>query len=155
MDSLIDIIKYLYDNYPHRDELSKARLVKMIYLADWRSAITNSKQITSVNWYFNHYGPYVEDIINEIRNDDNFKIIPTVNYYGQEKELIKICEDKKLEYSLSNETKEVIDFVIDTTKSLYWDEFIKLVYSTYPIASEDRYSELDLVKLAEEYKNTK
>ncbi len=32
------------------------------------------------------------------------------------------------------------------------NEFIKLVDSTYPIVTQERYSKLDLVKLADEYK---
>lgn len=49
MVKLIDIILYILKNYPHKNELSNARLTKMIYLIDWRSAFDNGKQITNIN----------------------------------------------------------------------------------------------------------
>jgi len=68
----IDVIRYIINEYPHKDELSKARLNKMIYLADWKSAIDKGNLITDINWLFNHYGPYVKEIENLIANDDRF-----------------------------------------------------------------------------------
>ncbi|MDA8596294.1 Panacea domain-containing protein [Flavobacteriaceae bacterium] len=152
MEKTIDIIKYLYNKYPHPSELSKARLVKLVYLADWKSAITNEKQLTNIKWLYNHYGPYVEDIINEIRNDVNFEIVSGTNYLNQQKDLIKIINNT--EPPLKKETKKILDFVILKTKDLYWEEFINLVYSTYPIIKEEKFNHLDLVRLAKEYKNT-
>jgi hypothetical protein len=34
-----------------------------------------------------------------------------------------------------------------------WNDFIRLVYSTYPIMSQERGTELDLAALAEEYRS--
>jgi len=150
MNTLKDIIKYLYLNYPHKNELSKARVVKMIYLADWKSSILYQKQITEIQWYFNHYGPYVSDIIDTIRNDADFTITSQVNIYGEIKELIKLNEI----YSspvISSDAQSVLDFVIKKTSSLSWEDFIQLVYSTYPIVTQPKYSNLNLEKLAVEY----
>ena len=41
------------------------------------------------------------------------------------------------------------------TKDKTWDQFITFVYSTYPIVNSERYSQLDLVALAQEYKMKK
>jgi uncharacterized phage-associated protein len=152
MENLKDIIRYFFSKYPYPSELSKARLVKLIYLADWKSSLNNEKQLSNIKWIYNHYGPYVEDIINEIRNDSNFEIVFVNNSYNQPKELIKVLNNE--EPKISKESKEIIDFVIDKTKSLYWNDFINLVYSTYPILKSQKFEELDLEKLAKEYKNT-
>jgi hypothetical protein len=48
-----------------------------------------------------------------------------------------------------------LDFVIEKTKDLEWNDFIRLIYSTYPIVTQDKYSKLDLVSLAKEYQKTK
>lgn len=53
--------------------------------------------------------------------------------------------------SVTEEERELLDFVISTSASKNWDDFIKLVYSTYPIITQERFSKLDLVKLAGEY----
>ena len=103
MDTLNDIIKYLYLNYPYKYELSKARVVKMIYLADWKYAMLYQRQLTNINWYFNHYGPYVSDVIDAIRDDNDFTIHTQTNMYGEPKELIKINE----KYTYPNLSEDV------------------------------------------------
>ena len=57
--------------------------------------------------------------------------------------------------SISCEEKLIIDRVIEVTKDKTWDQFITFVYSTYPIVNSERYSQLDLVALAQEYKMKK
>ena len=54
MTELKEVISYLVSKYPHKDELSNARLTKMIYLADWRHAITQGNQITDIRWFFDN-----------------------------------------------------------------------------------------------------
>ncbi len=50
------------------------------------------------------------------------------------------------------EEKASLDYIIEVTKKLYWGDFIKLVYATHPIASSERYSYLNLIEKADEYK---
>lgn len=151
MEKTIEILKYLFSNYPNPSELSKARAVKMIYLADWKSAITNGNQLTDIKWIYNHYGPYVEDVIDTIRKDENFEVIPDTNYFNQPKEVIRL--KKKVEADIAESSKNILDFVIEKTSPLYWDDFIRLVYSTYPIVKEKKLNRLNLTELAKEYKN--
>ena len=131
-NKLRDVISYFCENYPHKDELSKARLTKMVYLADWKSAIENDKQLTDIKWVYNHYGPYVNDIAEIAHKDSAFKVTRTRD--------------------LNNREKAVLDHIINTTKTLYWNNFIELVYSTYPIQTVKQFDDLDLPRLAKEYK---
>ncbi len=151
MNTLIDIVKYLYLHYPYHGELSKARVVKMIYLADWRSCLVRETQITNIHWYFNHYGPYVSEIIDAIRNDDDFSIQSATNMYGDTKEII-VLKNTQCRVDLTEDVSDILDFVIEKTSKLNWTDFIDLVYSTYPVATQPRYSYFDLVKLSKEYK---
>ena len=48
--------------------------------------------------------------------------------------------------------RQVLDFVIESTSPLNWNEFVKLVYSTYPIVTQPRFSKLDLVAIAQRYR---
>src|SRR4051794_38716589 len=84
--SLRDAMAYICRNYPHKDELSNARVTKMVYLADWRSAITRGKQLTDTEWKFDHYGPFVYDILDIARDGPAFKVISTQNPYGAPKD---------------------------------------------------------------------
>ena len=150
MAELKYVIAYICLKYPYKDELSKSRLTKMIYLCDWRSALVNGYQLTDISWEYSHYGPYVDDIIKEANSNKLFNVKETNNIYGFQKDLIKIRDDK---YSpvLENSEKSILDFVIKKTHLKNWNDFIRLVYSTFPIVTQTQYSDLDLVKLASLY----
>lgn len=152
MFNLREIMCYFCQNYPYRDELSNSRLTKLVYLSDWFSCLLYGKQLTEIRWVFNHYGPYVDDIIDTARQDRLFVISYSQNFYGDNK-LIISC-DENYQPMISIKEKNIIDFVIEKTKSMYFNEFIDYVYSTYPISSQQRYLNLDLVSLAREYKST-
>lgn len=149
MERLRDVLLYFCKHYPHPHELSKARLTKMVYLADWRSALTNREQITPIEWEFNHFGPYVRDVENVARHDPDLVVTPTTSLYGAPKDLIA-ARPGAAEPVIDDDTKEILDFVIEQTKKLYWNDFIALVYSTYPVRESPRYAHLDLVKMANE-----
>ena len=151
MSALRDIVGYICKNYKNKSELSKARLTKLVYLADWRSAITRGRQLTDIAWKYNRYGPYVDDITDMAKKDPAFTVVPSVTFYGDEKEVIQLRVDFEPE-TLSDEDRAILDHVIETTSPMFWDKFIKLVYSTYPIVTQPRFSRLDLVALAEKYR---
>ncbi|BEE07972.1 Panacea domain-containing protein [Aeromonas dhakensis] len=147
-----NIIKYLLKEYPHKAELSASRLTKMIYLMDWKSSIDYGRQITNAQWHFDHYGPYVDDFVRMAKEDKDISVENTSNYYGGKKQLFKLSEKFEGDFDLTKEQKEIADFVINATKQKNYEDFIQLVYSTYPVISNDRYSDLDLVGSAEKYK---
>ena len=150
MSNLRDVVAYICKNYPNENDLSNARVTKMVYLADWKSAIERREQLTDISWRFDHYGPFVYDVRDVAESDPAFRIVPTQNPFGSHKELLRVSED--VDYpSLSEDEMQVLDHVLETSAELNWDQFIKLVYSTYPIFTKERYSKLDLVQLAEEY----
>jgi uncharacterized protein YwgA len=151
MSKLKEVIAYILINYPHKDELSNARLTKMVYLADWKLAIERKKQITTINWYFDNYGPYVPDVQQEVQNNTElFECRETINMFGSPKRLFSI-KDSDYAPALSADEAQAIDHVITETKVLNWDDFINLVYSTHPISSSSRYSNINLVQKAKEY----
>lgn len=154
METLKDILAYFCLNYPYPNELSKARLVKMLYLADWKNSIEHQKQLTNTDWIFNQYGPYVNDIIETIKYDTRFEIIDKTNSYGSPKQLIKVINNYNI-LNLNEENKKILDFVINATSVLSYSDFIDLVYSTYPIKVSSKMSELNLVQLANDYKKSK
>jgi hypothetical protein len=152
--TLKNIIAYILKHYPKniKGELSNARLTKIIYLADWHQAINKGKQITNINWYFDNYGPYVSDVKNEVESNPSiFRAVKTDNIFNTPKILMELADDK-YEPDITEEQKESIDYVIEVTKKMYWDQFIKLVYSTYPISNSERYTFLDLLDMAKKYK---
>jgi len=150
-EKLRDVIIYFCKHYPYKDRLSKSRLTKMVYLADWESAYRYGHQITNIKWMFNHYGPYVDDVINAAITDPHLEVVSQRNTFGDVKEVIRLVRNRVSFNFLNPEDFEILNFIIDETKYMYWNEFIHHVYSTYPIKENMRYSYLDLVKLGEEY----
>lgn len=150
--SLQSLLAYICEFYPHKRELSDARVTKMVYLADWKSALERGQQITNIQWTFNNFGPYVDDVIRTVSSDPTFEVKLETNVFGQPKKAIKLREGCHYEPgTLTPDTTAILDFVIEATKGLYWKGFIDLVYATYPIATQPRYTKLDLVALAKEY----
>lgn len=149
------VAAYLASNYPYPHELSESRLVKMMYLADWRAAIIHGERLTDIEWIFNHYGPYTSQATSDIIDRNGFRVRESQNYYGSNKRIFEYVGDKAILESLQPWQIEVIDFVITETKHLSYSAFMKLVYGTYPIVVSDRYSTLDLVCLAEHYREAR
>lgn len=152
VDKLESVMAYFCHHYPHKSELSKARLTKMVYLADWRMALTEGRQITALVWVFNHYGPYLDDVPNLAVKSKFFDVNKERNMFGSPKHVITLTKaGRELDKDLNKVEIAALEHVIDQTKSLTWEPFIKLVYSTFPIVTEPRYKNLDLVHLAEKY----
>src|SRR5690625_1732603 len=149
------IARYFALMYPYKDELSKARLTKMVYLADWCSAQKRGNQLTNIRWYFDHYGPYVSDVFKEVAEDKKLEIKDGYTAFGTPKQTVclRIDNPSKLKLNLKRDSeKKVLDRMIIENKHLKWTEFINYVYNTYPIKSQKRYNFLDMDKLAIEEK---
>ena len=152
MMTLENIIIYMLKMYPTNlaYKLSKARITKMVYLTDWKKCISSGKQMTNIKWYFDNYGPFVFDVDDVINKSDYIESIKEYTIYGNIKTNY-VLKNRSIQVALPEEDKKIIDFVINETKTLSWNDFISLVYSTHPIATSQRYSVLNLEKKAEEY----
>lgn len=144
-----NVLRYIINNYPYPDELSKTRTTKLIYLVDWKSVQKTGHQITEIEWYFDHYGPYVSDVFDTADEDSEIRISEKVSNFGTKKYIVESKLSKeKLRCELSSEESDIIDEVIDETKFLSWNAFIDFVYATPPIVQSEKYGFLDLKKLA-------
>lgn len=137
-------------------ELPKGRLVKLFYLLDWKSALESGKTVTDFTWYYNHFGPFLPEISDVLLRAGN-DIILTVgnNLVGAPAEYIRLHSEKQeseLGSELHPDTLKLINEIVAVTKDLSFTQFIKLVYSTFPVRTSQKYSQLDLVKLAKDYK---
>lgn len=155
MNNLEKLIRYILLNYPNPMELSKPRLVKLIYLIDWKYTIDNGTQYTDIKWIYNNYGPYVNDIIELMKHKKNVFFVETYPnpYGGGYTDKFSLLDKTYIE--LEKNVKIICDNFIDFTYKLNWSDFINLVYSSYPIKTHLKYSQLDLEKLAKEFNNLK
>ena len=137
--------------------MTDGRLTKLVYLSDWRACLDIGNQISTIEWYFDNFGPYVKDVKRQAEaNPELFKIEITNNDFGSLKRLIKIKSGSDYKPKLSDEAQEILNKVtqLNDTKTT-WSEFIKFIYKTYPVVSMPRYSYLNLKKLSSDYKKNK
>ncbi len=88
IDKFATLVKYFLSYYPHKDELSASRLTKMVYLSDWKSALENDRQLTETEWYFNHYGPYVDKLKDVANAGNGIRSFESSNMYGSKKHVL-------------------------------------------------------------------
>jgi len=151
MDTLKKVLMYYVLNYPNKEQLSNSRMTKMVYLLDWKSCIENGSQVSNIQWVFNHYGPYVDDVSTFISHDNDLNFKHITNEYGSPKNLVILKKGTNYKPDVSPDLQTLLDHIINVTKDLNYDQFIKLVYSTYPVVVSNRYDEFDLPKLAHDY----
>lgn len=87
-------------------------------------------------------------MIEAVQEDPRFEIIQALNYYGEPKVEVRLSGKEAASGGLDNEEINILDSVIETTSPMYWDSFIKHVYSTTPIEKSDRYAQLNLAQFA-------
>jgi len=165
-NKLSDAVAYICSQYSEANlgDLSNARLTKLIYLADWTLATETGHQLTDIKWKFNHYGPWVPDVMESIAQDERFSTEMVVNYYGARKMQITLRPEWREKLSLAAPTSLTaielngLDSTIKETENLYFGQFIDFVYDTFPVQHGTRHQTLNLELLAadlnsEKYKN--
>lgn len=153
MAELNKVIRYFAFHYPYKNELSKTRMTKMVYLADWFSAQKYGSQLTEIKWFFDDYGPYVRDVYEVAKKDNKLTIKEEMSTYNFPKQVIALKKDTESALDLgelSSRDRAILEEVIEETKSLNFSEFVEFVYDTYPIKNEKKYTFLDLVRFAEQ-----
>lgn len=149
MTVLESLIIYICLYYPYGNELSKARLTKLIYLMDWESCKVSGNQLTNIRWFFHNYGPYVEDVVEEAKRSPYLNVTAEQNFYGERKEIICLTVNSVDYLNLNNYQIATANTVLNETRRMFWNEFISYVYSTPPVVNANRYEILDLVAEAQ------
>ena len=153
MATVRDLALYLIPRaMDHKTTVSLPRLIKLMYLADWRESFLNNSQITDVKWKFGSCGPSSEEIYAQLRKDVSaFVISEVMDRFGNPKTMVgKATFD--CEGSLSDAQRLSADFILAIAKNRPWESLSALVSATYPIATREPGVELNLPALAEEYR---
>lgn len=152
MERVINILDYLYFQYPNSNQLSFSRVMKLLYLIEWRYAITKFKKLTDIEWMQTEYGPYYKTLRSIFNDSSNFDVSIKIDNKNRE-QLVIVFLNKKESLSLNKEGKEVVDFVIKHCKDYSWTELNNLVNSTYGVINTPQWQIIDLVNLAKKYKS--
>ena len=111
-------------------EYSKTKLVKLLYLLDYKTFKGEGKTFTGLKYKKYYYGPYSEDIekaISMLKRRKILKVEDTVSVYGYRYYIFQLeknasmlpeADQEKIENALGNylhkELDEILDIVYDT-----------------------------------------
>lgn len=151
MERVINILDYLYLQYPNSNQLSISRVMKLLYLIEWRYAITKFVKLTDLEWMQTEYGPYYKSLRSIFNESSNFEVLLKLDDNKNEQTVITFL-NRKENLNIKDETKEVIDFVIQHCKDYSWKELNNLVNSTYGVLNTEQGQIIDVLSLAKKYK---
>jgi len=131
-------------------ELSRSVMTKLVYLVDYFYARQHGNQYTNIKWYYNHYGPFVEDVENSII--DNIEV--SVNKYDN----TNLGSFFKYSGAAPVINEEDLLVVLNHVQDIYkssqgFNDFITYIYSTSPVRKTRQYDFIDIVKSVNEEKN--
>ena len=95
--------------------------------------------------------PHVDDVWQTAVSGPDSEVIRTENLYGNAKDLIKVIPGASYS-SVSKVESDVLHQVIEPTTPRYWEDFIRLVYPTYPIIPQEKFTKLSLPQLVKDHK---
>ena len=148
MNQLRDMIWALL---PPQQGVRLPRLIKEIYLVDWKCAFSSPPRPCGFQWIYGPCGPtsmIIEECIKQ--NHPLFRIEETRNQSGVWIATVYRCNvDYSL--SLSPNVLTAINLVLEVVQHKSWEELTLLVSSTYPIMQSSMLDNIDMERFAKEY----
>jgi hypothetical protein len=152
MENIINIITQLYIKYPNSNQLSYSRVMKLLYLIEWKYSITEFERISKTDWLLTEHGPLYNKLPHILEESDNFDIITKFDKNNKQQLIIKFNLSTEIP-TISEKSNKIIDFVIEHCKILEWSELNNIVNSTYGIMNSSLNHIIEIENLAKEYKN--
>jgi hypothetical protein len=148
MCTIKEVLRYTLSKYDFKGDLTLARLIHIIYLADWKASIDRSRQITDVKWQMVNGEPKMDDSSLE----EMIKFLE-VNSKGETLGSLfqSFYEGKLKKTKLLQAEKSILEDIIGKANSKSDEEFTQLVHSTFPSLTRDESDKVDLPDLAKTY----
>jgi hypothetical protein len=139
-------LTYIIDTYSsEKYPVSPLRLVNILYLTDWKAAISLHKTISGIQWRIIDSEPKVDDSTLK-------EIINSVERRGRKIGFGLLGRFQRLStYAPSKIERTSIDFVLDFAKNQSDENLSLMVKSTYPTITQDESDTVDLTDLARKY----
>lgn len=133
VDKLESVIAYLVANFPRY--LSRVELVKLVYFVELEFYKLYGKSLTGVTFYRYKYGPYSSTILTSIEKlaaAGVLEVRKTATCYGSPK-YQHVLVHKPHQLELTDEERDVIDYVIEMNKGLTTTAIKDKSYMTAPM----------------------
>lgn len=146
-----DVIAYICRKYPQAAELGLLRVLYMVYLADWRHVLAHGQQLMDVTWQSGELGPEASPVLATLLTDPHVRRVASASADGTPVERVQV--DEGYMPQVTTEEAGTLDFVIGLAKVRRPAELKRLVYSTYPMFTQPKFEDLDLISLADAYRH--
>ena len=149
MATLKDLVALVISEYPKPEDLTRARLEKLIYLADVEWAWRYGDKLTDIDWIYNDYGPFVhacDPPTGELEGEGSVKIHYDQTVFGNDKRWHQWIGSEKEVGGVTPEEINVIRSVIKETWRFQFGRFVEYVYSTPPMVQANQYERHDIVR---------
>jgi len=161
-DFVAEVIAYLlsYENlrsgvieYDKEFQMDHCRLLCLLFLADWRSALldTDSHEIlTHGKWHRGIEGPYLRNLLRMAATSNRLKEIFRYDIASPIKLVFSASKEdcSPTLCSLTDNQKEVIRYTVDAFRDVKPDRLIELVYATDPLIDVEMHKLIDIGKFA-------
>jgi len=145
------VMEYLLSQCESHRKVSLHKLVKMIYLADWRYYLKTGSSLSSLQWEFDKLGPTSSAAVFFAKERNNIDLEYSFSKTGFTRENVTL-HNRSNPYDVTYQERQILDEVIKDTFHLEWEDFMKVIFDTYPITKINKYGLIDLSKYANEYR---
>jgi Protein of unknown function (DUF4065) len=153
MNSLNDVLLYLYQKHPNPLGLGISRAMKLLFLADWKSCVEVGSPVTEAVWINRGQLPFSSQVVKAITDNPNFEI----EYKGPREESIEnldfiiVLKPLTSSYKIPENHQKTLLSVIKETALMNWRDLNEQVRATFPFLAFDTPERLNLVELAKQY----
>lgn len=143
MSSLNNLIVNIA-NRLDRHEFNVQEVQNILFLIDWRAALSEKPSISNLEWEIGNDGAYSKSFMEKLSSDTKQQ-----DFIKQDK--IKISQyDLNIHDKMNTWQDSIILFTTSRIKKLNSNEFDNLIKSIFPMKLE-RYIPINLSKIAKEY----
>lgn len=124
-----DVVRYLAKTYPCPYDLTRARLVRLLFLVDQERIEQTGEPLTNIRWTYGNYGPNAPSVTKAMEKDRALVIQKISTNMGPAKYIVRA--NTPLPYTgatLKDKEKESIEKVIEETRALSWNRFVEYMY---------------------------
>ena len=133
--TLLALVRSLIDMTSRTDS---RQIALLLYLVDWRAALTHGSQATSIRWHLDIRGPktrFIEEIVKTVRSER-----------GRMKGMIKGLR-RRPSSELDEVSRAALDYVLTKTSRMQFQELARNVLATWPILQSNADSARDVADL--------
>jgi uncharacterized phage-associated protein len=146
---LRDAVVYVVNEFRQRQQvpLTRTKLVKFLYLADYRSSQERKKPVTGVQYKSYYYGPYAAEILEAAEDQPRYVLYERcarsdgASYYAYEP-----TGKKPRLATLDEKDRRYLDDVLEEYGSLSLKRLLRVVYQTPPFKKAEMLQPISLVE---------